>query len=157
MELTEEPCDCKRPCDRCHGTGLNELRLAVAPYDGPHPYPCVAVKYFLERGIALHEHVAWAISASRSVPKRELKHMLEVAERVVGKVDATLVKEAVLSLIGLWGKPFGTRWRVFHTDCVSDVGNVTTVGELGGQKVLKSHNDNTSLPLDIPLINRIIK
>jgi hypothetical protein len=86
---------------------LNELRLAVAPYDGPHLYPRVAVKYFLERGIARHEHITWAITASRSVPQRELKHTLEVAERVIEEVDATLVKEAVLSLIGLWGKPFG--------------------------------------------------
>ena len=127
-ELTDEPCDCTS-C-HCHGTGLNELRLAVAPYDGPHLYPRVAVKYFLERGIARHEQITWAIKASRSVPQRELKHTLEVAEQVIGEVDATQVKEAALSLTGSWGKPFGTRWCVFHTNCVSDVRNVTSVGEL---------------------------
>ena len=139
VDLTDDPC-CERPCERCHGTGLNAERLAVAPYDGPHLYPRVAVKYLMDLGIVRHEHIAWAITASRSVPRRELEHTLAVVEQVVGKVDGALVKEAVLSLIGLWGKPFGTRWRVFHTNMVSDVGNVTSVGELSGQVVLKSHS-----------------
>ena len=139
VELTDEPCACDRDCAQCRGTGLNAARMQVAPYDGAHLYPRVAVKYLLERGIITHDDIKWAVKGSLSVPQRELRNTLKVAEDVVNKVDESMLKTAILSLIGLWGKPYGTRWKVAKTTHISDVGNVTVVGTQNGEIVLKTH------------------
>jgi hypothetical protein len=94
-----------------------------------------------------HDDIKWAVKGSLSVPQRELRNTLKVAEDVVNKVDESMLKTAILSLIGLWGKPYGTRWKVAKTTHISDVGNVTVVGTQNGEIVLKTHTVMIRQPL----------
>jgi hypothetical protein len=97
-------------CEFCSGSGIPEKRLMNAPYDGPHLYPMVAVRYLLDRDIITHDHITWGLRAAQRVQIADLKKTLDLAEGLIRKIYAgpkveNDVKRAMLSLIGVWGKP----------------------------------------------------
>ena len=44
-------------CEYCSGSGIPQMRLRNAPYDGPHLYPMAAVRYLLDRKIMTPDHI----------------------------------------------------------------------------------------------------
>ena len=97
--------------------------------DGAKLYPKVAVQHFLDRRTCMHQHIHWAVKASRRVDTADLSKTLQLAERLVQQIlgdDA--VKQAMLSLIGLWGKPYSVQWHVERTWVKEDMDRVTMVG-----------------------------
>jgi hypothetical protein len=146
VELNLERCECDRAtCSLCLGTSLNPNRLRSLPYDGPKLYPKVAVKYFLELGICRHDSIYWAVKASRRIKTSDLNATLQLAERLLTKVfpdDEGVIKRAMLSLIGLWGRPYTVEWHVERTRIMEDMDRVTMVG-VDAEGVPPTHKAHT--------------
>ena len=151
MDIGYEACDCmyipskvsRADCDACYGSGLSYYRWHWLPYDGPKLYPKVAVQHLLDRNICAHQHIHWAVKASRRVDTADLSKTLQLAERLVQQIlgdDA--VKEAMLSLIGLWGKAYSVQWHVERTRVKEDMDRVTMIG-VDAEGVPPTHKAHT--------------
>ena len=91
----------------------------------------------------MHQHIHWAVKASRRVDTADLSKTLQLAERLVQQIlgdDA--VKQAMLSLIGLWGKPYSVQWHVERTWVKEDMDRVTMVG-VDAEGVPPTHKAHT--------------
>ena len=85
------------------------------------------MQHFLERRICEHEHIYWAIRASRRVT--DLRDTLELSEQLICEtLGEGAVKPAQVSLIGLWGKPYTKEWRVERTCVTEDMDRVDMAG-----------------------------
>ena len=115
----------------------------------------MAVQYLLDCRLCNHHHIDFAIKASRRVKAADIKNTLTLAEKLIAKIfDEGAVKRAMLSLIGLWGKPYSAEWHIERTRVMDDMDRVTMVGVdvQGVPPTHKAHtvvlNNHSTMPVD---------